>query len=437
MAKLISLLRSSAFAAVVIVHVVAGADNHKPAKQGWSVDHDAYIESRTVGEQDFDLNKSKDNDHSTHKTEVGYELSVEIGEQFEVFVETELSRVDFLESETNSTEDGWELKFNQAYVEVTGEDGDLVLRFGRQTLKDEMEWLYDADLDGIRLFYQKDRFSWEISVTENDLLDDDILFKGDIIDDGKTKKEEFRNLVLIGGYAPDRDLRLSGYLIFRDEQEFDGNRPEDLYFAGFQSVGNITPDFKHWINAAYVEGERQRSNDVRDIEAHGYDLGLTMITDFSMNPAFTLGYAYGSGDSKRNQEKDTNFRQTGLQDNYFRFNGVSKIKYLGEIFDPEITNISIATFGLGIRPTKKSSLDIVYHIYQQDKAVDRLTGTNLDRDPQGNNKELGREIDIIFASKAIKNLYMEAILAIFEPGDAFKSSADSAYFASFEIGYKF
>ncbi len=39
------------------------------------------------------------------------------------------------------------------------------------------------------------------------------------------------------------------------------------------------------------------------------------------------------------------------------------------------------------------------HVYQQDKAVDRLTGTNIDRDPKGINKELGRELDIVFGSK--------------------------------------
>lgn len=419
------------------IHPQGFAKDQNAATEFWKFDHDGYIESKTSIEKDYDLDNDNEEDESTHKIEANYKLSIEMGRRMEVFLETELSRRDFLESDPDRSEKGWELKINQAFFGIKDEDGSLRLRTGRQTFKDKMEWLYDADLDGFRLTHRVNDFSWELAVVENDLLDDDILFKGDLIDDGRERNKVVRNLFLTAGYSPNRDLDLLWYLIFRDEQEFEDNRPDDLYFAGFQSVGDIGSGLGHWFNVAYLEGERQRSKDVREIEAYGYDLGLTLVGDYSAKPSLTIGYAFGTGDAERNQGKDTNFRQTGLEDNYYKFNGVSKFKYLGQIVDPEITNISIATLGFGLHLSKRSSLDIVYHIYQQDKAVDRLIGTDLDLKPIGSNRELGQEVDIIYGNRSTKNIYMQAVLAVFEPGPAFDENADMAYFASFEIGYKF
>ena len=400
-------------------------------KNSWSVTYGGYIESTSSFEWDFDLNDNKSGDLSSHKAEAGFSLLLETKKQFDFYLDTELSRRDFIENETNKTEQGAELTIEELYFDIYDEAEDYTLRVGRQTFKDDMEWLYDADLDGLRLFYKLEQITLELSLTEEDSFD------GDFLNAERDKDDEIKNYVFVASHVKKKKYSFSGYLIYRDEDEFDGNNPEDLFFAGIQSVGELTPGFKHWLNAAYVTGERERSNDTRDIEAFGYDLGGTLIGDSSMQPSITFGYAYGSGDAERNEGKDENFRQTDLQDNYYRFNGVTKFKYLGELFDPEITNISITTLGFGLRPTKKSSIDIVYHIYQQDEAVDRLTGTNIDRDPQGIDTDLGTELDIIFGSKELKNVYMEAILAVFQPGQAFKSNADDAFFLSFEIGYEF
>jgi hypothetical protein len=38
----------------------------------------------------------------------------------------------------------------------------------------------------------------------------------------------------------------------------------------------------------------------------------------------------------------------------------------GERLDPELSNLLIFTGGIGIRPTRRSSIDLVYHHYLQD-----------------------------------------------------------------------
>lgn len=227
-------------------------------------------------------------------------------------------------------------------------------------------------------------------------------------------------MIFLASYTPKKKITNSAYIISRDEKSLNGSNPEDLLFFGIQPVGKMNKYVKHWFNGAYVTGKRARDNDVRDIEAYGFDVGSTFIIDSLLEPSFTVGFAHGSGDLKRNQDKDNNFRQTDLQDNDYRFNGVTDFKYLGELFDPEITNISITTIGFGIRPSEKSSIDIVYHDYKQAEAVDRLTATNIDCDPQGDNAALGEELDIIIGYKEDKLVYVEGVLGVFLPGNAFK-----------------
>lgn len=401
------------------------------AEKSWNISYGANIESTLEVEKDFDLKSSKKDDIVTNEPEAGFNILLDSTSRYKIYFEAELTRRDFLHNETDKDENDWDVTIEETYVDIGDAQDKYSLRLGRQEFKDEMEWIYDADLDGIRVFLERKTINWEIAaMRENTVINK-------FLNDQEDEDEDFHNIAVIANFAPKKKVNLSAYVISRDEKTFDGNRPEDLLFFGVQSVGKIVPGFKHWLNAAYLTGERKRSNDTRTIEAQAIDIGGTFITDTPKEHSFTLGFAYGSGDAERSQGKDTNFRQTGLQDNYYKFNGVTKIKYLGEVFDPEITNISIMTLGFGFRPTKKSSIDIIYHAYDQVEAVDRLTGSNIDRDPEGNSKDLGYEIDVIFGSKEIKDVYIEAVLGIFSPGKAFNSNADRAYFASLEIGLKF
>ena len=389
-----------------------------------------YVESTLKLENDFDLNPNKKDDVVTHAPEAGLRLQVSPSRQLELLIETELSRLDYVQNDTDKTDKDWELNIRQAYIEFDAQKN-ISLRVGRQQFEDEMEWWYDAYLDGVRLFYETNKFKLELASMREDR------FNGELLNDPKPKDEDIRDLALVAHFTPAKKVSVSAYLISIDEKRFNGNNPEDLRFFGIQSTGKFTPGFKHWLNAAQVTGKRARSNDVRTIEAYAYDLGATFISDSSTKPSFTLGFAHGSGDARRNEGKDTNFRQTGLQGNNYRFNGVTNFKYLGELFDPEITNLSILTLGFGIRPTRRSSLDIVYHRYVQDQIVDRLSGTNIERDPQGINKELGHELDFIIGSREIKQVYLEAVLGVFSPDSGFKSNASTAYFAAVELGFKF
>lgn len=154
-------------------------------------------------------------------------------------------------------------------------------------------------------------------------------------------------------------------------------------------------------------------------------------------PTVTLGYARGSGDANRKDDVDRNFRQTGFEDNQAKFGGVTKFKYYGELFAPELRNLHIFTVGLGVRPSKRSSIDIVVHRYRQDELSDKLKGAGIDADPLGLSRDLGGEIDLILGYREIKDLRLELMVGYFAPGNAFDASTDPAWFAGFETRYEF
>lgn len=397
----------------------------------WDLNFKGYIETTLELEKDFDLNDDKKDDIATNEPEAGVSLLLDSTRGAKMYFAAKLVRLDFLHNETDKDDEDWDIIVEETYIDIGDAEDKFTWRIGRQEFKDEMEWLYDADLDGIRIFHEQEMVSWELAAMREHS------FINEFLNDPDDQDEDIRYLTAIASYKPGGKARLSAYLIKLDERAFEGNRPEDLFFLGVQSVGKKDSVFKHWLNAAYVRGERERSGDTRKIEAHGIDIGGTFKFDTPGKSSVTVGYAYGSGDEHRNQGKDTNFRQTDLHDNDYHFNGVTDFQYLGEIFDPELSNISIVTLGYGFRPAKKTSVDFVYHRYDQVEVVDRLTGTNIDRDPQGENSELGYEIDMVYGSKKYKNVYIEGILGFFSPGKAFKSNADSAFFASLEIGLKF
>ena len=155
-------------------------------------------------------------------------------------------------------------------------------------------------------------------------------------------------------------------------------------------------------------------------------MGWVSRLDLPLEPSLTVGFAIGS----------KSFRQTGLQDNSGRFNGVSKFKYYGEVLDPELSNIMIWTGGLGIIPFDETSLDIVYHYYAQVKKSDKLRDANVDEDLTGEDRDLGHEVDMIFGSEIIKNVQVVLITGVFMPGKAFPED-DVALLGKLEVQIAF
>jgi alginate production protein len=381
----------------------------------------AEVELEFEFEQNFDLNDAENDDLAILTPELSLAFSFDPSRHFQAFVNFELLK-DFALAEPETRERPVILRLTQAYISFRElADGRLSLQLGRQRFDDEREWLYDEELDAVRVFYRWSNLALEASVSRRDLVKRN-LFNGQDL-------ERINNYLIYGTYALTKGADIAAYAFLRDDRSPDRERP---LFFGLHSSGEIIDDFDYWLELAHVRG-RDGSRKIRGI---GFDLGASYQSDLPWRPAATVGYAFGSGDSERRGGVDRSFRQTGLQENEDRFQGVTSFKYYGELFDPELSNLQIFTAGIGIRPTRRSSIDLVYHYYLQHKAADEIRDTSIDADPTGRSKRLGTEVDLIIGYEEIRNLEMKLALGYFIPGQAFPK-ADNAFFVGVEIEWEF
>ncbi len=372
-------------------------------------------------ERNYDLDDDSDDDLATFEPELEIAVSYDPAPWFRAFANLDLKRQFPIEEPDGRESQKTRLRVKEAYVNLREVFQGVSATLGRQEFKDEREWLFDEDLDAVRIFYRNSDFGLEASISREELVDKDVLNEESV--------DEINNYFFLGRTALGEDSEISPYLLVRDDRT---SSDEDLVFLGISSTGELTSDIDYWVQFAHVRG----SDDGTDIRGYGFDVGATYTFDVDFEPSLTLGAAFGSGDDDPD-DKDSNFRQTGLQDNNDRFNGVTSFKYYGEVLDPELSNLFILTAGAGIRPTKRSSIDLVYHHYRQHQASDELRDVSIDEDPDGEDRTLGNGLDLIIGFREIEGVNAEAIFGLFEPGAAFSSDASTAYFVGFEVEFSF
>jgi alginate production protein len=378
------------------------------------------IESEMVINPDLDR-RTADN-RRVIEPELEIALSYDPTEFFQAFLDMELT-YELEDDQAGERTRLTTLEVSRLYVLFREILPGTSLQIGRQEFKDEREWLFDADLDGIRVFYRLSRFGLELSAAREELLGKDLL--------RHDESEPVNHYFLIGRYAIASEAEAMLYALFRDDRTPAQDQP---LFLGFRSLGEIGEDIEYWADIAHVRGKEGE----RKIRGFGFDVGATREFDLPLKPYFTLGYAFGTGDDDPGDSIDKNFRQTGFQDNTTKFGGVVKILYYGEVLDPELSNLAVFTCGIGIRPAKTLSFDLIYHSYRQHRRSDEIRDSQLERDPTGESKDIGREIDLVIGYKTKKpNIGVEFAVGRFFPGSAFPDGSDGAWGFRFEMGYAF
>jgi alginate production protein len=376
-------------------------------------------------ERDFDLDGDVDDDRTTLQPELNVTLSFDPDEQVQVFVESELSKNYSLDTPKGEGDEDLVLEIQQAFLYFSDIYDVLSLQLGRQEFEDEREWIYDEDLDAVRAYVEHESWTVELSVSQEELLRKDLL--NDI------PVEDVNNYVLLVNHERDEDAETAAYVIYRDQRESREGEQEDLLFFGLQSGGEVVSDLSYWANLSHVRSTKAPV----DVRGFGGDMGLTYVFDAPLEPSVTLGAAFGTGDRDGGNGTDRAFRQTGLHDNEAAFNGVTSFSYYGVTFDPELSNLGIATAGLGVRPTDDTSIDVIYHFYRQHRVADEIRDTAIDADPDGRHRTLGNELDVVLGLREFGNFDAELVFGVFWPGAAFPDKADNAYFGGIEVVYTF
>ena len=373
------------------------------------------LEWKTERQDNYDLDDDDRNDENRNRASIRGEFFWEPRDDFFFLLGLrEEYRVN--REEEDPTERDLDGSLTEAYGFWRDPFGlGLDVQAGRQDFDEPREWLYDRDLDALRGHWQWAGGRLELSGST-------------LLADGSRADREAYNFIAYLS-NDDWDRHLGAYVIDRRNG---GSSEDKPIFIGARALGEWLPDNDVWLELSAVRGY----NDAVDFRGEGYDLGTTWTPDFLSPVYLTAGYAYGTGDEEPGDDVDDAFQQTGLQDNNAKFGGVTSFRYYGELVDPELSNLGILTLGIGTRLTDKTSLDLVWHAYEQNEAADSLLDTDLDMDPDGVHKELGTELDLILGLRQWRHWEVEVVLAGFEPGKAFPD-ADDAWLGAFQLRYRF
>ena len=388
---------------------------------------------RASTQRNFSLNTRPDDANSLFSPNVSLAFAYDPNRYIHVFTNWAFGKNTAFEETTDKTQTV-DLSLNQAYVAVNNVIEGTALQIGRQRYTDIRRWLFNEQLDAARLAYKYQDLSMEFSASKFNI------FKREALGPQPTSSGEtgkFINYYSYISYKLNKKSRIGAFALYQV-----GDTQYPMFF-GVQSEGElIRRHLNYWIQTAMVRG----TDSSQRIRGEAVDVGLTYLIGGSVKdikPSITVGYAYGTGDNNPNDGADTAFRQTGFQGNSDSFNGVARLKYYGEVLDPSLTNLMIFTGGAGIKPTPRSSFDLVYHYYLREYAASRIPQDGLSNiGKTGLDKHLGSELDVVIGYQEIARLDTRLIFGYFKPGKAFEEPAragarDPAFSASILIRYNF
>ncbi len=305
------------------------------------------------------------------------------------------------------------LLIDQAFVKLKARNVPVEFTVGRRLFEDERLWLFDGELDAAIVTLKPGDFKIEASVSREDLLDLDLTTN--------VPKGRIDNYIVYAQYRGIEDHKLAGYWILSEDKSGEEGSPQ---LMGVRANGRPYDAFKYWTELAFLRGSDELS---RDFSGYAFEVGGTYwFLDLPLQPSVTLGYAYGSGDGNPDDNKNHEFRQTGLQSNEARFGGVTELLAYGETLDPELSNLNIFTAGLGFRPAAGIFVDLVYHRYWLNKFAKEVRGSpitaQMNQIDSQLSKDVGDALDIVLGFRnlfGVRGLGVETRVGLFYPGDAF------------------
>lgn len=414
-----------------------------------------FISDLALDQQDDDLRRID----IKLETEFFYQYS----DDLLMFFETIFSNRRDEEPESNQQTKTSQIQRGEMWLYSKGLLNDqLDLQIGRQNFVEKRQWWWDKNLDAVRLHFKTENTRFELALaeelfpisTKDDEIDpdeEDILriISSASINTLSRHRQEFFFI-----YQNDRsNTEQVAQIIRRDARD---ESDAELVWLGARAIGRWKLDgggrLRYWFDAGWVSGnERLIDYDSLSaiesevdsitrmkIDGWGLDAGITWETRWQTPWNFTLSFARGSGDDNFADNKDTSFRQTGLNNNNAKFRGVNRLRYYGELLRPDLSNLEIFTLGFGVRFWNKSSLDVVFHSYQQVNSSKSLVGDDLDIDPSGLNQAIGEEIDIVLGIEEWQQFEFELVASAFRAGNAFaEQSGDIALKIELNFSFNF
>jgi hypothetical protein len=409
----------------------------------------------------YDLDSDDERDLTRVTQDFRLEMLYEHGPTLAVFFEPQiLYRWDRRSDRGDDSE--FEIRRGQSWIYYSFlPDSGLALQIGRQNLKERRSWWWDADLDAARLYFRRPTIVAELGIAKEVFpvsLDDDIPAEQEDVTRGfarwKWKWANLQNLEFFWLSERDRSGSYEDNIVIGEDRE--DPRDAELDWLGARAIGRWKTKslgtLFYWTDVATVSGIEDltdfsdtgdgliEANGSRRVNVRGWaiDTGLTLRPRKNRQLSFTASYAIGSGDDDPDPLRDRSFRQTGLNSNKDKNRGVTRFRYYGELLRPELSNLRVLTFAIGRRLLSASSMDLVYHNYQQVYADTILRSARIDMPLTGENTDIGDEIDLVIGIEEWQQWEMKFIGSVFFAGDAYGPGArEKAYRADLQLKYIF
>ena len=335
------------------------------------------------------------------------------------------------------------------------------LLIGRREIRDVRAWWYSNSLDMAELFYD---------TTE---LKAKFLIGGRIVDERLTDDETTINLedtlYLIGHldyqYYRNNRIELFGMHEKNDKPQNQIGLISDIWkpaqakssltWLGARATGylaNESSELRYWLDVGYVTGETQ---DLFNVQySKSYDSVTIGFQDYDVSgwggslggvwrpksDAYALGAGLAAGDGEKSSRTDTarkRYIQPRIANNKSHIIGPTTFRYYGELVDPELTNIMIASLYGGINVYNYAWLQMSLHNYRQIEADTQLYASRYMIQPNGHSEDIGNELDIMYNYRLLNNSQLQLILSAFKGGSAFDDVAieKDGYRATFNYRY--
>ena len=409
----------------------------------------------------YDLDSDDERDLTRVNQDFRLEMLWEHGPALAVFIEPQIV---YRWDRRSDREDASEFKIRRGqswiYYSFLPDYG-LALQIGRQNLKERRSWWWDVDLDAARLHFRRPTIVAELGIAKEVFpvsLDDDIRADQEDVTRGFARWDwqwrSRQHLEFFWLSERDRSGSYQDNIVIREELE--DVRDAELDWLGARTTGRWKKKplgtFFYWVDAASVSGPETvtnfsetgdgliQANGSSQVDVRGWamDTGLTFRPKDYRQLSFTASYAVGSGDDDPDPSHDRSFRQTGLNSNKDKTRGVTRFRYYGELLRPELSNLRVLTFAIGRRFLSASSIDLIYHNYEQVFADTILRSTRIDMPLTGENRDIGDEIDLVIGVEEWRQWEVKFIGSVFIAGDAFGPSAkEKAFGADLQLKYIF
>ena len=421
------------------------------------------ITTKTEFRGDFTLKDDARDDVVQFEQKAELELFYKMTEHLSLFLYGEASYEADLDAQSGQRASTQVLERRESWLYVRDIwDSAASVQIGRQRFREQREWWWDEELDAVRLHYHRPLWHVELAIAQElvpfatdqngvDPEDNGVLRLLGHTAWRWAEDQQFDTFFL---YQHDHSRRHSiGELVRKDWED---ERDAKLAWLGARVFGEW--DFHEWgeveysLQGAWVGGSEvlydfdkneDGENSVasrlrRRVSGWSIDTRFTWTLPFPWEPRLTVAYAFGSGDPDTEQGMSQAFQQTGLQDNNGTFRGVNRFRYYGELFRPELSNLHIWTTALGFSLLDKSSIEFVYHFYQQVHPAPFLRDSDLKAQPQGRHRTIGQEWDIVIELEELEPIEIELIGSLFRAGPAFGPlSGELAQGVFFKMEYNF